>query len=323
MFIKERSEPWELRVMRVLHARMALSAEDKRQFFKLKKGFEGEKKFDQLLTPLSGKFLGLGDLLFDHNQTLFQIDTLLLSGDSIYLFDVKTFEGDYTFEEDHWHSSSGVETRNPIHQLHRSESLLRQLLRHLRLDLPIVSYAVFVHSEFTLYQAKPSLPLILPTQLAHYVRKWHTEFSPPDQKYTQLAERLRSLHVEKSPYRRTPNYEYQQLRKGVVCENCPTFMRFIKKFFHCPACKTLEPLEKAVIRSIHDFALLFPEATITTNVIYEWCNVVRSKRTIQKVLRNNFERTGHGKSTSYLIPSRSPSSPPTSFSKPAINKKSE
>ena len=57
-------------------------------------------------------------------------------------------------------------------------------------------------------------------------------------------------------------------------------------------CGHEELLEAAVMRSVKEFKLLFPTKKVTTNVIYEWCNVVKSKKRIRKILGKNFTKAG-------------------------------
>ena len=78
---------------------MTLSDKDKQHYFNLKKGYEGEVMFDSLTEKLQCECLILNDLLLKINNTTFQIDTLIIS-DTIYLFEVKNFEGDYVYESD-------------------------------------------------------------------------------------------------------------------------------------------------------------------------------------------------------------------------------
>ncbi len=45
----------------------------------------------------------------------------------------------------------------------------------------------------------------------------------------------------------------------------------------------------AVIRSVEEFKLLFPNQKITTKAIHEWCQVVESKKSIKCILEKNFK----------------------------------
>ncbi|WP_370221524.1 nuclease-related domain-containing protein [Cytobacillus sp.] len=89
MILKFRYEPVELKMLRFLNGRLRLSPKDYSHFHNLEKGFSSEKIFDQLLEELPEEWIILHDLLFDYSNTFFQIDSLLITGDCIYIFEVK------------------------------------------------------------------------------------------------------------------------------------------------------------------------------------------------------------------------------------------
>jgi hypothetical protein len=66
----------------------------------------------------------MNDLLLEHGNTKFQIDSLFISK-IIHLFEVNYFEGD------RWYTNKGIEIKNPLQQMERAESLLRRLVRDL------------------------------------------------------------------------------------------------------------------------------------------------------------------------------------------------
>jgi hypothetical protein len=69
----------------------------------------------------------------------------------------------------------------------------------------------------------------------------------------------------------------------------------------CDNCGCKEEVESAVLRSVAELLLLFPDQKITTKVILEWCQIVKSEKTIRRILAKNFKRIGHGKSANYVF----------------------
>lgn len=126
MIIKPRVEFLELQLLRSLNIRMNLTEKETNNYFNLEKGFIGEQKFDEWLETLPDNFLILNDLLLETNNTTFQIDSLVISPDAIYIFEVKNYEGDLIVENENWYTTSGTEIQNPILQLKRCETLLRE-----------------------------------------------------------------------------------------------------------------------------------------------------------------------------------------------------
>lgn len=163
---KSRMKTKELRILCSLNVRMELSSKDKQRLAYLEKGYQGEVFFDQLTSELKNDLQILNDLGLEHNKSYFQIDTLIISSHTIYPFEIKNFEGDYLYELGNFYPKlSKDEIRNPLHQLKRSKSLLRPLLKDLGTHLPIKGNVTFVNPNFTLYQAPLNEPIIHPTQL--------------------------------------------------------------------------------------------------------------------------------------------------------------
>jgi hypothetical protein len=60
----------------------------------------------------------------------------------------------------------------------------------------------------------------------------------------------------------------------------------------CKKCGYKEALEPAVMRSVKEFQILFPDRKITTNTIYDWCEEIISKRRIRRILKSNYKKVG-------------------------------
>lgn len=301
MNLKDREEPIELKYFRFLEGRMDLSPEEKRQYTNVQKGFEGELKFDRWIEQnLSPDYLLIKGLLLEHRGELFQIDTLLIFSGQIYLFNVKNHVGDYYIDGENWHFMSGAEIKSPLLQLQRSDFLLRQLLRKLGTNTTIKPSLVFIHPEFILYNASPKLPLLFSGQLHRFKKKLNSKPSKIERKHEILAERLVSLHLDHSPHTRWPDYDYQQLKKGVTCIKCEAFMSDKERKWICTGCGHEEDNETAILRSAKEYQFLFPDRKMTTNVIREWCGINGSKKKIRRVLSKHFRHLSQGKGSYYV-----------------------
>ena len=290
---KHRTKSYELLILESLNTRMSLSNKDKRHFVNIKKGYEGEVVFDSLTETLQCDCLILNDLLLKTNNTMFQIDTLIIAPTTIYLFEVKNYQGDFYYESDRLYTESKAEISNPLNQLNRSESLLRQLLQGLDFNIPIYASVVFINPEFTLYQTPPNKPFILPTQINRYLKNLDVIPSKLNKKHKMLADKFISLHIVDSPYRTLPTYDYNQLQKGITCVKCTSFSISVEgRKCLCKKCGHAEVVAAAVLRNVKEFKFLFPNRKITTNVIHEWCNVIESKKRIQRILEKNFKISG-------------------------------
>ncbi|WP_235864070.1 nuclease-related domain-containing protein [Sutcliffiella halmapala] len=300
MTLKPRLESFELKVLRSLNIRMNLKINEQSNYMYLKKGYDGERLFDKWLETLTNAHLILNDLLLEYNGTVFQIDTLLFYSDKIYHFEVKNYEGDFYIEADRWYALTGKEIKNPLLQLKRTESLLRQLLVKKRFNHTIESYLIFVNPKFHLYQAPLNLPIVFPTQLTRFMEKLKNKHSKLKDSHKKLAKELLSIHKDETPYNRLPEYQYDELEKGLICPLCHSMYTTFKPILVCNSCGEKERYPTAVLRAIEELQTLFPDKKITTSLIYDWCKIIKSKSTIRKTLKKKFKLVGYSKA-SYFV----------------------
>lgn len=304
MIFKPRIESAELRIFRSLNFRMDLSDKDASYYWQLEKGYIGELMFDAWSEDLSTNCLILNDLLLEFNSSAFQIDSLLISQSTIYLFEVKNFEGDYYLDKKRWYSFSGSEIKDPVPQLERCESLLRRYLQSLGYQFTIVPYLVFINPHFTLYQAPLNQSFVFSTQLTSFLNKMNSKIgsSSVNGKHTKLAQQLVAAHQTTSRYSHVPDYSYEPLKKGITCAKCHKFIvDFSGKTLIC-SCGNIEDVQSAILRSVEEFKLLFPDRNVTTNAIHEWCGGTPSKKIIRKILLIEFNLIEKGRSSYYVKP---------------------
>ncbi|MBS4200368.1 NERD domain-containing protein [Bacillus sp. FJAT-49732] len=273
MNIKPRVVSDELKAYRIVKSRKILSVDDSAQLVRLEKGYEGEWLFNERVDQLSKEWLVLNDLQLESNNANFQIDSILITQKPLLLFEIKNHEGDYYIEDDKWFYINGSPVQNPINQLERTESLFHRMLQDHGYNIPIESYIVYVNPEFYLYNAPRNLPIIFPNQLNRFFAKLEKIPTKINQHHMRLAKKLVSLHKNVSLYSKSPNYTYNELRKGIICANCRSFNLESKKMvLLCKNCGALEDIHSAILRSVDEFTLLFPERKITTSIIFDWCN---------------------------------------------------
>lgn len=305
MLSKPRVESQELKLFRYLHKRMNFSGEETNYFWSLEKGFKGEKIFDEWMECLSEDGIILRDLLLQSGSNIFQIDTLFITPETTYIFEVKNYDGDYYIDNGRWYSKAENLINNPLEQLNRCETLFRKLVHSLGFNLTIKGFVIFVNPEFFLYHAPLNLPIVFPTQRSRFINSMKLANRPKLKDYHyNFAKQLVSLHLKESPYTRIPKYQYNELKKGITCESCSSFLAAMNprgQTLICQQCGYKDIMKSAVLRSVEEFSFLFPERKITTSGIREWCQVIPANKRIKRVLERNFTFKGHGKSAHYVI----------------------
>lgn len=302
LIIKPRSESEELLTFRSLNTRSKLSDEDMVYYLNLEKGYKGELMFDEKsLKRLTNDFLILNDITFKHNNSTFQIDSFLISQKKCYIFEVKNLEGDYLLTDGKFCSIYGKERKDPISQLNRCESLLRQLFEKKGINLPIEGFLVFVNPDFYLYNAPVEPHIIFPTQLDRFVNKFNSMNSKLNPSHHKLADKLMQLRLLKSQYSQVPEYQYDDLKKGNLCPKCFAFMTEGEGYkVACIRCGYKESFQSAVLRSIDEITLLFPNYKITSNLMMDWCGSNKDQTTFLRILSKNLKAIGHGRGRYYI-----------------------
>nr|WP_263324617.1 nuclease-related domain-containing protein [Neobacillus sp. Marseille-Q6967] len=109
---KIRIESDLLKILRSLNTRGELSNEVKKYYLNQEKGFTGEVQFDLLTAKLKNECYILNDLQLEVNNNSFQIDTVMIYQATVYLIDVKNYEGNYYYENENFYIMSGDEIKN-------------------------------------------------------------------------------------------------------------------------------------------------------------------------------------------------------------------
>src|SRR5690625_905012 len=262
--------PRSLLLYKVLLQRKKLSPQEKLRYEQLLRGFIGERTLMNFIKQHEQKnILPLFNCLFEVEETEFQIDSILLTSNCIYLLEVKHFSGDYYTENGKFYFlPTRREIRNPLHQLDRSTLLFKQLFDRLKINLEIKSYVIFTNSNFILYGASPKLPMILLGQIKRFLQKTTSNALPLSSNIQYIAETLINLQKEKSKNERLPQYHITQLKKGVFCDGCLNKLsRKNRHNFSCNICQRSYSVEEVALYTIAQYKLLFPNKKITTKNI--------------------------------------------------------
>jgi hypothetical protein len=295
MFLNSRTEPKLLTLLGFLNTRMILTEDELKQYLYLKQGYEGEVAFDLMAAEkLNNEIFILNDLRLEINQSKFQIDSSLIIQDTIIPCEVKNYEGNYLYKDgDFYLTGLKNPIMNPMHQIQRVETLLQQFLKKNGFQFRIVPFLVFINPKFFLYQAPQNESIIFPPQLSSFMDKQNLKPTNPNGMQQKLAEKLIADHKIESPYPKLPSYEYQSLQKGTTCAKCNSFFVSCDKWLlTCKICGFEEEVESAVIRSTEEFKLLFPTLRVTTNMIFDWCKVIDSRKTIRRILQKHYKVIG-------------------------------
>lgn len=305
MIYKNREKPESIRTMELLHKHNDLSGKDYSYYLNLKKGYEGEVQFDSIIEKLTCDCLVLNDLLFKENNTVFQIDSLIITGESILIYEVKNYEGQFIYREDSLKVvASNKPILNPMGQLNRAQTLFAGLMNRLGCEIPIQSFLIFVNQKFTLFEAPARNELILPTMVQDHFESLNHNSSIIKNGHKKLAKKLSSMHLLDNYYNNIPSYDFKIIEKGVYCSNCNRkILKLLphKQLHICHFCGYRQRSEEIILESAKEYLELFPDKKMTISSMEEWCDFMFSKDKIRPVLQNNFLMSGKRRYAHYHL----------------------
>ncbi|GEK90078.1 Nuclease-related domain-containing protein [Alkalibacterium putridalgicola] len=299
--IKKREKSKLLIGLNYLDKRTKLNDVDKRYLISLEKGFEGEERFDALVkTHLNGEALVVNDLLIESKGNTFQIDAVIITYDTIYLYEIKNYNGDFQMNSGQLSYTNGQEITNPLIQLKRTKELLRQLLKDWGTPCRIEAHIVFINESFTLYNANLEDPIIFPTQIKEHFSGINAKCRSMTKQASHLANKLVDRHKTDSVFQKQlPSYRFDELRTGASCP-CGSFdILLTQRSCYCKTCYKQVSIEELILESVKELKYLFPEEKLTTALVNEFCGQDVYYRKIRSVLQENFIAKGTTQGTFY------------------------
>lgn len=305
MAYKNREKSIKLLILESLDVRTTLSAEDRSYLLNQERGYGGEGFLDTLTEELTSECLVLNDLTLQEGSNYFQIDALIITVHEIHLYEVKNYGGEYIYKEGFFQSiASGKEFHSPIERLNRHTSFLQSTLESCQMKMPVKSFVAFVDPEFMLYQVPYSQKILLRSTLPKHFKQLNSYSGKLMKKHFSLANKLCELSSQTPPsFQGVPQYEYKELKKGIICANCRKFIQVIphkSKTCICGSCGHKELVCQTTLRHIQEYKRLFPGRKVTVSSIYEWCGGVISLRRLRFVLQREYRAEGGGKYVYYV-----------------------
>ncbi|WP_161878202.1 nuclease-related domain-containing protein [Alkalibacterium sp. MB6] len=301
--IKDRKKSDLLQGLQILNKRMNLLDRHKKDLYKLEKGLEGELHFDALIKEnLKSDSLIVNDLLINYNDTTIQIDSLIITNNAIYLYEVKNYKGTYQLINEQFITLHGDEIPDPTLQLKKSSQVIRRFLKDAHSHLPLVTHIVFVHPNFHLYNDQVTSPFIYANQIEDHVNTLNRSTNQLSHHRYNLANRLLEHVIVEAPYqKKLPPFQLETVKKGVSCKHCETLLTWEnQRNNYCDDCKQVTSIEEAILHAVKQYRLLFSESQLTTNRINHWCGETFHLQTIRKVMMKHFQVVGKTRGTYYI-----------------------
>lgn len=282
-----RVKPNLLMIMESLAIRGTLTNKQRQYLQHLQKGFAGEQLFDQMTDQLNTNCLTLNDLFLQpHLSNAFQIDSLILTEKTLYLYEIKNYSGEYYYGEEMLVKIPNFKVSNPLIQVQNTKNKLNIFLKELRYEIEIKAYATYVHPEFTLFNAPKHEGILLPSQLKSHFDIIQKQSKPLTTFHKKRAADLIAHQIDPILFANDiPNYSFAGLRKGLCCEECSSLdLELRRNQYHCYSCSYENFINSALSACIKEYQRLFSNDELTTSILYIWCAGKVSRKRIIRIL---------------------------------------
>lgn len=314
MNLKRRKKPIKLQKLEALLPRLSPDFSElheiKRDTARRFKGHIGEKRVDYHIDQLSSDFTILEDVRLNENGKDFQVDSLVLSNDGIYIIEVKNFTGTITFNTilkqfTRFDGEKETGFRYPITQAETVQwKLMNWLHKHNIQHIPI-RYFIAISDPSTIIKVigneKEVAQVVahgeyIPRKILHMDRELRELRIKEDRGKTQLNHhQIGKLILAECAERdfdifKKYNISIQNILPGVICPQCNQL--YMNRGYGIWICKNCHLKSKrAHIATLNDFFLLIKP--FITNREGRWFLRVNSRNVVLEILRDgNLQKKG-------------------------------
>lgn len=272
---------------------------------RLAAGYAGECEFDDWLSNYGRPHWKIfKDIWIDAGGTT-QVDTLLVTGEGVYVFDVKNYSGALEFVDGKWFSSGKRLNKDIFIQLKRS--MEKVSLMHYRMGRPggLYSSIVFIneHNDVKIVD-DVDIEVTMRNDIKRKIHKIADEENWNGSLDIEEVARAIETFIIPCPYspRELEAAEFDLLRRGICCAECSGFDIAVNRYHVRCGCGHSEAKEKAVLRTICEYGVLRHDRELKLEEVYRFLGGVTSKKHLSKVLRRNFKLISTGRHAKYENP---------------------
>ena len=291
--------------LHILCARGGGSEKDVQNLKRLSACYAGECEFDDWLSNYGRPHWKIfKDIWIDAGGTT-QIDTLLVTGDGIYIFDVKNYSGALEYVDGKWFSGGKRLNKDIFIQLKRSMEKIN--LMHYRLGRPggLYSSIVFIneHNDVKIVD-EVDVEITMRNDIKRKIHKIADEESWNENLDIEQVARAIESFIIPCPYKphELEDAEFNRLRGGICCAECSGFEVKVNRYHARCRCGHAESKEKAVLRTICEYGVLRHDRELKLEEVYQFLGGAMSKSRLTDVLRKYFKLITSGRYAKYENP---------------------
>lgn len=271
-----------------LESRKILSKDERNNLLTYYNGKEGERYFKLFLNTIPN-ICYIYDFEFG-NQHHVQIDYLVATDNTLFLFEIKHYRDEWHFEQDFFKNSYGITTKSPIKQTQFMKSELEKLLYQNGIHINIQPYIIFTNPHFIPVGNWPHDQNIIYfnqlNQIKDILLSQSSKFNPALLNFLLQHKKIHSTYYQKEI---TPYFDISLA--GIKCPRCRKMNTIniveSKIYYNCTYCHCKIKSEKIILYNLKELYYLKRDG-FTFDEAIQWCYPVK-EYTIGRVCNKYFK----------------------------------
>ena len=291
--------------LHVLFKRGGGDGDEARNLQRLKSGYEGECDFDDWLERFGRQHWKVFKDIWIDAGGITQIDTMVITGEGIYVFDVKNYSGDLEYIDGKWFSDGKRLNKDIFIQLKRSMEKVGVMHRRMGARGALRGMIVFTnaHSDVRVMD-DVDVAVVRRSEIKRKIQQlvdgenWNDVLD-----IGRTAQAVEAFTID-CPYkpRELEDLEFDRLMKGICCGSCGGFLIEVGRYHVRCRCGHVEPKEKAVLRTICEYGVLRHERDLKVGEVHQFLEGAVTKKRVSELLGRHFKLIDSGRYAKYENP---------------------
>ncbi|TDM42827.1 NERD domain-containing protein [Macrococcoides canis] len=243
-------------------------------------GYIGEVIADELIHAHFGNdpCIYLTDLNYIINYTQVQIDSILIIENTLYIFEVKYFNFDLTYDGELYYLANGEVLHSLNNQLEKIKKLMRSVFEYKVDDIIVKPF--FTNKDQKIYSKHANHYLTM-----HNYKAFFNSIEKP--KFYNQAVAAELIQMRKpNDFDKPLEIRYHEVEKGTYCPDCfHKLEKSSERKYQCTQCDKIFTSRMIIEESFTDLPILFPNIVITTPLLYDWFGGQMSDRNLRRYLK--------------------------------------
>lgn len=216
-------------------------------------GYLGEQKFVNTF-PIKSYHIELFNVVLKYYGTSFEVDRLVITGETIYAFDIKNHSGQYYIDGDTW-TKNHKTIKSPTTQFDVLEKGMHQIIGNTDIPYDLVCKMVFINKTFTIN--KDIHGLVTFHEIHPIMQRMRSEL--PSGEYEQhIKNFFIKLSIPNTLNKQRPHFDIKQLKGGVTCLKCEGEIKMERGNSPtvCPSCGSKMKKDNLILQALIEYELL-------------------------------------------------------------------